>query len=148
MAKTQSNCPPVIIAFLLLAGCTWQPLSSTDERRAALVRTQIAAIVAALEQYKQDTGMYPSAEDGLHALQVNKVPRSGWAGPYLERDIPRDPWGRAYVYRFEEGGRPPIVICRGRDGLEGGKGEDGDIVGTFRDTRVTSTRDAAKNPDR
>jgi general secretion pathway protein G len=38
---------------------------------------------------------------------------------------PIDPWKHRYVYAVEDG--RPVAICYGRDGIEGGEGEDADI---------------------
>jgi len=53
-----------------------------------------------LTPYKLDLGQYPSTEEGLSALiKAPEGKQSRWNGPYLE-DLPLDPWGNAYKYRF------------------------------------------------
>ena len=52
-----------------------------------------------------------------------------WNGPYIEKEIPKDPWGHDYVYRFPgEHGDGPDIVSLGRDGQPGGEGFDADIV--------------------
>lgn len=49
-----------------------------------------------------DVGQYPTTEQGLDALvtqpTASPVPAQ-WNGPYLKKKkVPKDPWGRDYVY--------------------------------------------------
>lgn len=94
-----------------------------------VARAQLDALGKALDQYRLDTGRYPSTEEGLGALIDRPGEESKWSGPYLRKRVPLDPWGRAYVYRFpgERGGDYDLVSL-GRDGQLGGSGEDEDIV--------------------
>lgn len=70
-----------------------------DGVRCESSRTQIRHLFSyALEQYQADTGRLPSYAQGLDAL-LRPMGVSGWRGPYLDRPVPLDPWGHAYVYR-------------------------------------------------
>ena len=52
-----------------------------------------------------------------------------WAGPYMPKDIPNDPWGVAYVYRYPgEHGDEPDIISYGADHQAGGEGEAADVA--------------------
>jgi general secretion pathway protein G len=68
--------------------------------KAVAARLQIDSFMDALDAYKRDTGRYPFSGEGLDALRAAPSGVSNWQGPYLSRPIPRDPWGRAYGYRF------------------------------------------------
>jgi len=92
-----------------------------------VARAQIDALDKALEQYRLDLGKYPSTEQGLAALNVSPPGEAKWAGPYLRKDAPLDPWGRAYVYRFPGERGDFDIVSYGRDGRPGGEGEDQDI---------------------
>jgi len=97
--------------------------------RATAAKAQISAFQTSLGVYKLDTGQFPTSEPGLEALrtQPQGVPR--WDGPYLPQEIPLDPWGNAYVYRYPgEHGDEPDIVSLGADGRAGGEGEDADIV--------------------
>ena len=90
---------------------------------------QIQALSTALESYRQDVGSYPTTEQGLQALIVQPDSAIGWDGPYLRKDIPNDPWGHPYIYRFPgKNPRQPEIISYGADGKPGGEGIDADIV--------------------
>ena len=66
--------------------------------------------MTALGTYKLDTGLFPTTEQGLEALRVKPADATIWNGPYTEKEIPKDPWGHDYSYRFpgEHGDLPDI----------------------------------------
>jgi len=104
---------------------------STAKEQAA--RAQIELLGAALDSYRLDNGSYPTTAQGLGALR--REPESGprppnWRGPYLRKEIPRDPWGQPYVYRSPGQANPWSydLLTRGKDGQPGGTGEDADIT--------------------
>ena len=95
-------------------------------------RAQIEMLGSALEAYRLDNDAYPTTDQGLAALvkrpETAPVPRD-WRGPYLKRDVPKDPWGAAYLYRSparEDAGGYELLTL-GRDGREGGEGENADV---------------------
>jgi general secretion pathway protein G len=91
-------------------------------------RAQIDSFVDALDSYKRDTEQYPSPGDGLNALRIRPSGAVNWQGPYLPRPIPRDPWGREYIYRFPgTHGTKPEIVSYGADGKPGGTGQNADI---------------------
>jgi general secretion pathway protein G len=52
-----------------------------------------------------------------------------WAGPYLQMDIPNDPWGHPYNYKFPgDHGDEPDISSFGADGQPGGDGINADIT--------------------
>lgn len=120
----------VIVVLGLLAGLVVPRLfKHVGQARAATARAQISAFQTALGIYKLDTGNFPTTEQGLQALRVTPAGVKNWNGPYLPKEIPLDPWGNAYVYRYPaQQGEEPEIISYGADGREGGEGEDADIV--------------------
>ncbi|MPZ43694.1 MAG: type II secretion system protein GspG [Betaproteobacteria bacterium] len=93
-----------------------------------VARAQVDALEKALDQYRLDTGRYPSTEQGLSALVERPGDESKWAGPYLRKRVPLDPWGKPYVYRFPGERSEFDLVSLGRDGQPGGSGADEDIV--------------------
>jgi general secretion pathway protein G len=93
--------------------------------RPSLARAEIAVFSQALDHYKSDVGSFPISSQGLQALRTNQGV-VGWAGSYLRENVPRDPWGRPYLYRFDELGELEILSL-GRDGKPGGRGDDQDV---------------------
>ena len=101
--------------------------------RDAAARAQIEMIGAALDAYRLDTGRYPTTQQGLAALwqEPTAQPRPlNWRGPYLRKEAPLDPWGRAYLYASpgQHGSGGYDLYSYGADGREGGTGEDADIA--------------------
>ena len=90
---------------------------------------QIDAFAKALDQYRLDTGRYPSTEQGLAALVVRPDSDSKWSGPYLKKAVPPDPWGRPYLYRQPGAHGDYDVFSYGKDGQPGGTEEAADVTG-------------------
>ena len=109
----------VITIIALFSAVAYQRLSpSVDKGRITAARTQIEAFAGAVQTYHIDKGRFPTTEEGLEAIR-----------PYLSKDIPNDPWGNPYVYKYAgEHGPEPDIICYGADGRPGGEGVNGDIV--------------------
>ena len=93
-----------------------------------VARAQIDALEKALDQYKLDTGRYPTMEQGLKALVERPAAEPKWAGPYLRKEVPLDPWGKSYVYRVPGEKSDYELVSYGRDGQPGGSGENADIA--------------------
>ncbi len=72
--------------------------------RVKMVELDFLSINSALNMYKINAGMFPSTEQGLEALrekpQKPPIPKRWMA---LVREVPKDPWGRHYQYRNEDG---------------------------------------------
>ena len=95
----------VIIIGVLAAMVVPRFAGRTEQAKIARAKSDIAAIGLALDLYELDLGQYSSA---LADLTV-KDPPSGlseeakgqWNGPYLKKGLPKDPWGREYLYSRE-----------------------------------------------
>jgi len=82
----------------------------------------------ALDAYRLDTGHYPSSEQGLAALVARPQDEPQWTGPYLQKDVPPDPWGRPYLYRIPgQNGGDFDLFSYGKDGQIGGEGDAADV---------------------
>ncbi len=104
------------------------PEQNKANQRKALADVRI--IETALEQYHLDLQDYPSTNDGLSALQA--APQSLLRadqyreGGYL-RNLPNDPWGRPYQYRYPGERSIFDIYTFGADGEAGGTGKNSDI---------------------
>jgi len=104
-------------------------LKHSDTARITATRAQIHNFQTALGAYKLDTGTFPTSEQGLQALRVKPNELNQWAGPYMPQDIPKDPWGHDYVYKYPgDHGDEPDIVSYGADGQSGGDGLNADIV--------------------
>jgi len=121
----------VVVTIIAMFGALvlprlWKKVSGAKQ---TVAREQMNGFITALGMYKLDTGRFPSTEQGLQALRVRPQDEARWDGPYLPQDVPPDPWGHPYVYKFPgDHGEEPDIISYGADGREGGDGENGDIV--------------------
>lgn len=93
-----------------------------------VAKAQIDSLEKALDEYRLDTGHYPSTELGLAALMSKPPNEPKWDGPYLKKSVPMDPWGRAYEYKFPGEHGEFDVLSYGKDGQPGGAGEAADIT--------------------
>ena len=91
-------------------------------------KAQIVALEKALDQYRLDTGHYPTTEQGLSSLVTRPANEVKWDGPYLTKTVPADPWGNPYVYKSPGEHGDVDLLSYGRDGRPGGDGEDADIT--------------------
>lgn len=91
-------------------------------------QAQIASIAKALDMYRIDVGRYPSSEQGLQALSTAPANEPRWRGPYLQKAVPADPWGRSYLYKSPGERSEFDLMSYGKDGSPGGNEENGDIV--------------------
>lgn len=118
----------VMVIIGLLAGYVGpRYFSQIGRSEAKIARMQIDAFEKALDQYRLDTGHYPSTEQGLEALVTKPNDEVKWAGPYLKKSIPKDPWGYTYLYRAPGEKSEYNLMSYGKDGRPGGENEAADI---------------------
>ena len=91
-------------------------------------KAQIDALGKALDQYRLDTGRYPSTEQSLNALVTKPANENKWEGPYLSKAVPPDPWARPYFYKSPGDHGEYDLLSYGKDGQVGGSGEAADVV--------------------
>ncbi|WP_230181609.1 type II secretion system major pseudopilin GspG [Aquabacterium sp. CECT 9606] len=92
-------------------------------------RAQIDAFSKALDTYRLDIGHYPTTEQGLKALIDRPANEAKWGGPYLQKDVPADPWGQLYQYKAPgDNKRDYDIVSFGKDGQRGGDGDAADIA--------------------
>lgn len=119
----------VLVIIGLLAGIVGPSLfKNVGKSEVATAKAQIDALGKALDQYRLDVGQYPSASDGLSALNNRPANAKNWNGPYLKKAVPQDPWQSPYHYRMP-GERSPDydLFSYGADKAPGGDGDKADI---------------------
>ena len=118
----------VVVIIGLLAGFVApRYFGQVGKSEVATARAQIDALEKALDQYRLDTGRYPSTDLGLKALVERPPEEPKWNGPYLKKNVPLDPWGKPYMYKVPGQRWDFELVSYGRDGKPGGTGEDADI---------------------
>jgi general secretion pathway protein G len=120
----------VVIAIIgLLAGYVApRYFSQIGKSEVSVAKAQVDALEKALDQYRLDTGRYPSTEQGLGALAARPANEPKWNGPYLKKGVPLDPWERAYAYKQPGDHGEYDLFSLGKDGAPGGSGENADIT--------------------
>lgn len=119
----------VTIIALFVALVAPKLFKQADKAKITATRAQMNNFMTALGAYKLDTSTFPTTDQGLAALRIRPDNMPLWNGPYLPQDVPLDPWGRPYVYRYPgEHGDEPEIVSLGADGQPGGEDIDADIV--------------------
>ena len=125
----------VVIAIIATLAAVVAPaiFRNVGDAKMNAAKSQVEIFALALDSYRIDNDVYPSTDQNLGALRTlpttGDTPRN-WRGPYLRKAIPRDPWGRPYLY-VSPGKENPTsydVYSFGRDGVIGGESDDADIT--------------------
>lgn len=122
----------VLVIIGLIASLVGPRLfARVDSSKVQVAETQSKMLRGAIETFRLEVGRLPTVEEGLEALR--KAPsdaraKARWRGPYLDEEVPVDPWGNAYVYSMPgRDGQPFAIYSLGADGKPGGEGNDGDV---------------------
>jgi len=118
----------MVIIGLLVSYVAPRYFGQVGKSEVQLARAQIDALEKALDQYRLDTGRFPPPDLGLTALVTKPQNEARWAGPYLRKGVPLDPWGRPYVYKQPGQHGDYDLLSYGKDGQPGGTGEAQDII--------------------
>jgi general secretion pathway protein G len=119
----------VVIIIGLLASLVGPKLfSKLSGAKQKSAKAQIELFGTALDALRLDVGRYPTTEEGLKSLREKPSGMEGWQGPYLPKEIPSDSWGKPYVYKCPGEHGEYDLVSFGLDGVEGGEGENQDIV--------------------
>ena len=119
----------VLVILGMLAGLVGPRLfSNVDKSKVKTAETQVKMLRGALQTYRLDVGSYPTTEQGLSALMKAPADVPSWQGPYLEDQLPKDPWGKDYVYKSPVSNLQGFSLYSlGADGKEGGEGLDAEV---------------------
>ena len=93
----------VVLAIIGLLGALVGPrlFERLEGSKVTTAQTQVRMLKTSLDTMRLDIGRYPTAEEGLDLLvRAPSEPslRARWHGPYLEGEVPLDPWGNPYRY--------------------------------------------------
>ncbi|MFN2328161.1 MAG: type II secretion system major pseudopilin GspG [Chromatocurvus sp.] len=120
----------LVIMGLLISVVAPTVLNRADDARVQKAQADFKAIETALKIYRLDNYTYPTTEQGLDALvepsTLAPEPRNFKQGGYLA-EVPRDPWGRPYLYLSPGEHGEVDIYTLGADGLSGGEDQNADI---------------------
>ena len=123
----------LIILGLLATVVTTKVITKIDEARVITTKTNLKSYHTAVNQFRMDTGRYPTEQEGLMALieqpsDVTNYP----AGGYLEAtEINKDGWNHDFIYETYPGSSPAFLIrsC----GPDGEQDTEDDLLSTDAD---------------
>jgi general secretion pathway protein G len=118
----------MVILGLLVGYVAPRYFSQVGKSEIKATQAQIAAFEKALDTYRLDVGRYPSTEQGLPALVTRPQNEAKWNGPYLQKAVPLDPWGKPYQYKSPGEHGEYDLFSFGKDGQLGGSDEAADIT--------------------
>ena len=119
----------VMVIIGLLAGYVGPKyFAQVGKSQIKTARAQIDALEKSLDQYRLDTGHFPTMEQGLAALVARPGNEPKWDGPYLKKAVPLDPWGTPYAYKIPGEHGEFDLVSYGKDAQPGGTGEAADIT--------------------
>jgi len=122
----------VVILGILATYIAPRFMGRTEDAKAVKAKIDIAALETSLKLYKLDNSYYPTTEQGILALiekpSTEPVPINWKEKGYLAKaKIPKDPWGREYLYLSPGIHDDYDIISYGADGAPGGDGKNRDI---------------------
>lgn len=121
----------VVLAIIVLLASIVAPrvIRYLGSAKSDAGQLQITNLATAVQMFYIDTGRYPSEAEGLGALMTSPTGAAGWNGPYMDSaNALTDPWTRDYIYAVPGTGSAAFSITSlGRDGSQGGEGEDVDL---------------------
>jgi general secretion pathway protein G len=123
----------LIILGLLFTVVVGNFVGHTDRARMITTKASLKSLHNAVNQFKMDTGRYPTEDEGLMALVEQPADVANWpAGGYLQTtNVPQDAWGHDFIYELNPAnGKPFLIKSLGADGEEDGEGYDADLLST------------------
>lgn len=122
----------VLVIIGMLAGLVGPKLfGRVDSSKVKTAEVQIKMFKGSLETFRLDVGRFPTQAEGLLVLSqapTEERARAHWRGPYLDQEVPLDPWSNPYLYSLPgANGQPFALYSLGGDGKRGGAGTDADV---------------------
>lgn len=127
----------IVLAIMAVIASLVGPslFNQLDKSKITAAKTQIKTLESSLTTLRLEIGRFPTEAEGLSMLVAppsDPATRDVWRGPYLDDEIPLDPWGNAYRYAippstFEGMSVKPVIYSLGQDNKPGGEGMDADI---------------------
>ena len=120
----------VVIIGMLSALVGPRLIGQSDEAKIKTTKIQISQLEQTLGLFQLDNGFFPTTEQGLAALvkapTIPPEPMNYKQGGYM-RKLPKDAWGREFIYICPGQHGDFDIISYGSDGAEGGEGNAKDL---------------------
>lgn len=120
----------VVIIGMLSALVGPRLIGQSDEAKIKTTKIQISQLEQVLGLFQLDNGFFPTTEQGLAALvkapTLPPEPMNYKQGGYMKK-VPKDAWGREFIYICPGQNGDFDIISYGSDGAEGGEGNAKDL---------------------
>lgn len=115
----------ILILAILAALIVPRIVGRTDDAKRSKAASDISTLRGQVQMYKTDVGDFPETLMDLRTRPSEGA--DGWRGPYLDKELPTDPWGNEYDYQVSSDGENFTIISYAKDGAPGGEGDNEDI---------------------
>ena len=101
----------LVLVILVVLGSLAVGMFTGAQKKANLnaAQAQVDSISQQCLLYFQDMNTWPTQ---LTDLRVNPGSPK-WNGPYLDKDVPKDPWDNEYNYQYQQGMEKPDIWSNG-----------------------------------
>jgi len=123
----------LIILGLLAAVVVKNFVGQVDRAKVVTTKASLKLLHTAVNEFNMDCSRWPGEDEGLMALVQQPTDVANWRpGGYLDTtDIPKDGWGREFIYELHpESGKPFVIKSLGADGEPEGEGYNADLYST------------------
>jgi general secretion pathway protein G len=92
----------LVLVILVILGAIAAPLYISTQQQANIkaAKAQALNLKSPLNVYRLNTGDFPTSLDALWQCPADLPDPNKWGGPYLEEQLPLDPWGNQYQYQY------------------------------------------------
>ncbi|MFT3737032.1 MAG: type II secretion system major pseudopilin GspG [Rhodocyclaceae bacterium] len=121
----------VVVAIIGMLAAYVGPkyFSSIGKSEQTVAKAQIESFSKAVDLFRTDVGRFPTTAEGFNALLERPAGATKWNGPYLQKAVPPDPWGKTYTYKAPgTKGRDYDITSYGSDGQPGGTDTAADVT--------------------
>jgi general secretion pathway protein G len=118
----------VLVILVILGGLAATTFQGTQEgARIDAAQGQVDIIKRVIPLYHHHMGAYPTSLNDLMAAPGDAYNVNKWRGPYLEEQLPLDPWGNDYRYEVPGKQNPTTfdIWSAGPDGVDGSEDDLG-----------------------
>jgi general secretion pathway protein G len=92
----------VLVILMIMASLTVLAIGPRlKEAHIKSAQAEIGLLKTPIGSYQLDVGSLPTTAQGLDALRhrpADLPDPTKWRGPYIDNDVPLDPWGHPYNY--------------------------------------------------
>ncbi|MEM7457093.1 MAG: type II secretion system protein GspG [Planctomycetota bacterium] len=106
----------ILVVLATLSGVAVMRMRAGALSRAA--RIQISTMEDQCKAFELNTGQPPTSLKDLYE-RPSGMNESLWGGPYLDPPMPMDPWGKDYLFAYDQRTEQYRISSAGKDGQSG-----------------------------